>query len=85
MVRLLAFPIEKPKLKQTRPKYWKVEKLIAYMQEEICHIQGEFDAHAAIEGDESRALMMIIALRSCQGMVAKLVESFEELIRIATM
>ncbi|CAM0907415.1 unnamed protein product [Alopecurus aequalis] len=66
-------------------KYWELEKQIADMQEEICHMQDEFDAHAAIEDDEARALMTITALRSCQGMVAELVEKFEELIRNAKM
>ncbi|XP_044321889.1 protein NETWORKED 2D [Triticum aestivum] len=66
-------------------KYWEIEKQIADMQEEICHMQDEFDAHAAIDDDEARALMTITALRSCQGTVAKLVEKFEELIRSAKM
>ena len=66
-------------------KYWEIEKQIADMQEEICHMQDEFDAHAAIDDDEARALMTIAALRSCQGTVAKLVEKFEELIRSAKM
>uniref|UniRef100_A0ACD5WNU4 Uncharacterized protein n=1 Tax=Avena sativa TaxID=4498 RepID=A0ACD5WNU4_AVESA len=66
-------------------KYWEIEKQIADMQEEICHMQDEFDAHAAIEDDEARALMTITALRSCQGTVAELVKKFEELIRSAKM
>ncbi|KAK1677644.1 hypothetical protein QYE76_038492 [Lolium multiflorum] len=66
-------------------KYWELEKEIADMQEEICHMQDEFDAHASIDDDEARALMTITALRSCQGMVAELVEKFEELIRSAKM
>lgn len=66
-------------------KYWEIEKQIADMQEEICHMQDEFDAHAAIEDDEARALMTITALRSCQGTVAELVKKFEELIRIAKL
>ncbi|KAM3392564.1 hypothetical protein ACQJBY_013610 [Aegilops geniculata] len=66
-------------------KYWEIEKQIADMQEEICHMQDEFDAHAAIDDDEARALMTITALRSCQGTVAKLVARFEELIRSAKM
>lgn len=66
-------------------KFWEIENQIADMQEEICHMQDEFDAHAAIEDDEARALMTITALRSCQGMVADLVEKFEELIRSAKM
>ncbi|KAL6598710.1 hypothetical protein ACP70R_046108 [Stipagrostis hirtigluma subsp. patula] len=66
-------------------RYWEIEKQIADTQEEICHIQDEFDAHAAIEDNEARALMTITALRSCQGTVAKLVDYFEELIRMAMM
>lgn len=66
-------------------KYWEIEKQIADMQEKIYHMQDEFDAHAAIDDDEARALMTITALRSCQGTVAKLVEKFEELIRSAKM
>ncbi|KAM0904648.1 hypothetical protein ACQ4PT_017865 [Festuca glaucescens] len=66
-------------------KYWELEKQIADMQEEICHMQDEFDVHASIDDDEARALMTITALRSCQGMVAELVEKFEELIRSAKM
>uniref|UniRef100_A0A0D9X3B1 NAB domain-containing protein n=1 Tax=Leersia perrieri TaxID=77586 RepID=A0A0D9X3B1_9ORYZ len=64
-------------------KYWEIEKQIADMQDDICHIQNEFDAHASIEDDEARALMTMTALRSCQGTVAKLVKRFEELVRIA--
>ncbi|KAL6896802.1 hypothetical protein ACP4OV_007374 [Aristida adscensionis] len=66
-------------------KYWEIEKQIADTQEEICHIQDEFDAHAAIEDNDARALMAITALRSCHGTVAKLVDYFEESIRIAMM
>ncbi|TVU37082.1 hypothetical protein EJB05_10373 [Eragrostis curvula] len=66
-------------------RYWEIEKQIADTQEEICHIQDAFDTHAAIEDDEARALMMLTALRSCHGTVAKLVDKFEELIRIAVM
>ncbi|XP_062188796.1 protein NETWORKED 2B-like isoform X2 [Phragmites australis] len=66
-------------------RYWEIEKQIADTQEEICLIQDEYDAHAAIDDDEARALMTITALRSCQGTVAKLVHNFEELIRIASM
>ncbi|KAG8099750.1 hypothetical protein GUJ93_ZPchr0013g37890 [Zizania palustris] len=64
-------------------KYWEIDKQIADMQDKICHIQNEFDAHANIQDDEARALMTITALRSCQGTVAKLVQKFEELVRIA--
>uniref|UniRef100_A0A0E0LQ54 NAB domain-containing protein n=1 Tax=Oryza punctata TaxID=4537 RepID=A0A0E0LQ54_ORYPU len=64
-------------------KFWEIEKQIADMQDQVCHIQNEFDAHASIEDDEARALMTVTALRSCQGTVAKLVKRFEELVRIA--
>ncbi|BAF22659.1 protein NETWORKED 2D isoform X2 [Oryza sativa Japonica Group] len=64
-------------------KYREIEKQIADMQDQVCHIQNEFDAHASIEDDEARALMTITALRSCQGTVANLVKIFEELVRVA--
>ncbi|KAF0908614.1 hypothetical protein E2562_026658 [Oryza meyeriana var. granulata] len=64
-------------------KYWEIEKQIADTQDEICHIQNEFDEHASIDDDEARALMTVTALRSCQGTVAKLVKKLEELVRTA--
>lgn len=66
-------------------RYWEIEKQISDTQEEICHIQDDFDAHASIKDDEARSLMTITALKSCQGTVAKLVDKFEELIKITMM
>jgi hypothetical protein len=66
-------------------RYREIEKQIADTQEAICLIQDKFDAHAAIQDDEARALMTIAALRSCQGAISRLVRHFEDLIRIADM
>ncbi|XP_008650400.2 fructose-1,6-bisphosphatase, cytosolic [Zea mays] len=53
-------------------RYWETEKQIADTQNEICLIQDRFDAHAAIDDDEARALMIITTLRSCQGTIYEL-------------
>ncbi|KAL5647819.1 hypothetical protein ACJX0J_042174, partial [Zea mays] len=63
-------------------------------ENEICIIQDRFDApmrvdrfdaHAAIGDDEARALMIVTALRSCQGTISELVRHSKELIKLAAV
>ncbi|KAL5679503.1 hypothetical protein ACJX0J_005888, partial [Zea mays] len=47
--------------------------------------EDRFDAHAAIGDDEARALMIVTALRSCQGTISELVRHSKELINLAAV